>query len=163
MFLLKNGALFHFNKNLSYLLFNFSPPIYNFERWNLLCNNNLCDKTQAKDFFPNIFDTTDWPPKWFYIISDLLIWAAYFTIHVILIYFIKKKQGVPDIKALEQAGVLILTEEGKGYTVMEGYRIPPVMFTENQANALILAEQLVLKTIHLSKIIQKLSTKSKLY
>ena len=40
-----------------------------------------------------------------------------------------------DIKALEQAGVPILTEEGKGYTLMEGYRIPPVMFTESQANA----------------------------
>ena len=50
-----------------------------------------------------------------------------------------------DIKALEQAGVPILTEDGKGYTLMEGYKIPPVMFTENQANALILAEQLVLK------------------
>jgi predicted DNA-binding transcriptional regulator YafY len=51
-----------------------------------------------------------------------------------------------DIKALEQSGVPIITEEGKGYSLMEGYRIPPVMFTENQANALILAEQLVLKT-----------------
>lgn len=50
-----------------------------------------------------------------------------------------------DIRTLEQAGVPILTEEGRGYTLMEGYRIPPVMFTENQANALILAEQLVLK------------------
>ncbi|ASZ14755.1 YafY family transcriptional regulator [Chitinophaga pendula] len=50
-----------------------------------------------------------------------------------------------DIKALEQAGVPILTEEGKGYTLMEGYKIPPVMFSESQANALILAEQLVLK------------------
>ena len=50
-----------------------------------------------------------------------------------------------DIKALEQAGVPILTEEGKGYSLMEGYRIPPVMFTETQANALILAEQIVLK------------------
>lgn len=49
-----------------------------------------------------------------------------------------------DIKALEQAGVPILTEDGKGYTLMEGYKIPPVMFTESQANALILAEQLVL-------------------
>ena len=49
-----------------------------------------------------------------------------------------------DIKALEQSGVPVLTEEGKGYTLMEGYRIPPVMFTENQANALIVAEQLVL-------------------
>lgn len=50
-----------------------------------------------------------------------------------------------DIRALEQAGVPILTEDGKGYILMEGYKIPPVMFTENQANALILAEQLVLK------------------
>lgn len=50
-----------------------------------------------------------------------------------------------DIKALEQAGVPILTEEGKGYTLMEGYRIPPVMFTESEANALITAEQLILK------------------
>lgn len=50
-----------------------------------------------------------------------------------------------DIKALEQAGVPVFTEEGKGYRIMEGYKIPPVMFTESQANALILAEQLVLK------------------
>ncbi|MDI9862330.1 helix-turn-helix transcriptional regulator [Flectobacillus roseus] len=50
-----------------------------------------------------------------------------------------------DIRALEQAGVPILTEDGKGYSLMEGYKIPPVMFTESQANALILAEQLVLK------------------
>ena len=51
-----------------------------------------------------------------------------------------------DIKALERSGVPILTEEGKGYTLMDGYKIPPVMFTEKQANALILAEQLVLKS-----------------
>ena len=50
-----------------------------------------------------------------------------------------------DLKALEQAGVPILTEDGKGYTLMEGYKIPPIMFTESQANALILSEQLVLK------------------
>ena len=50
-----------------------------------------------------------------------------------------------DIKALEQAGVPIFTEDGKGYSLMEGYRIPPVMFTESEANALITAEQLVMK------------------
>jgi len=50
-----------------------------------------------------------------------------------------------DIKALEQAGIPILTEEGKGYSIMDGYRIPPVMFTESEANALITAEQLILK------------------
>lgn len=50
-----------------------------------------------------------------------------------------------DIKALEQAGVPVLTEDGKGYTIMDGFRIPPLMFTESEANALITAEQLILK------------------
>lgn len=50
-----------------------------------------------------------------------------------------------DIKALESAGVPVFTEEGKGYILQEGYRIPPVMFTESEANALITAEHLVLK------------------
>ena len=57
---------------------------------------------------------------------------------------ISKRTIYRDIKALEQAGVPVLTEEGKGYTLMEGYKLPPVMFTEQQANAMILAEQLVL-------------------
>lgn len=50
-----------------------------------------------------------------------------------------------DIKALEEAGIPICTEEGKGYSIMEGYRLPPVAFTESEANALITAGQLVLK------------------
>jgi predicted DNA-binding transcriptional regulator YafY len=50
-----------------------------------------------------------------------------------------------DIKALEQSGVPILTEDGKGYSLMDGYRIPPIMFTESEANALITVEKLVLK------------------
>lgn len=57
-----------------------------------------------------------------------------------------------DIKALERAGVPILTEDGKGYSLMEGYKIPPIMFTENEANALITAEQLVLKNTDSSLI-----------
>lgn len=60
-------------------------------------------------------------------------------------FSISKRTIYRDISALEQAGVPVLTEEGKGYTLMEGYRIPPVMFSENEANALITAEQLVLK------------------
>lgn len=63
--------------------------------------------------------------------------AARFSVSVRTIY--------RDIRSLEEAGVPIVTEEGKGYSLMENYRVPPVMFTENQANALILAEQLVLK------------------
>lgn len=59
---------------------------------------------------------------------------------------ISKRTIYRDIKALEQSGVPVLTQEGKGYTLMDGYKIPPVMFTEKQANALILAEQLVLNS-----------------
>jgi predicted DNA-binding transcriptional regulator YafY len=49
-----------------------------------------------------------------------------------------------DIRALEDAGIPIYVEEGKGYSLMEHYRLPPVMFTESEATALITAEQLVL-------------------
>jgi predicted DNA-binding transcriptional regulator YafY len=50
-----------------------------------------------------------------------------------------------DIRTLEKSGIPIVTEEGKGYSVMEGYKIPPVMFTQEEANALITAEQLISK------------------
>lgn len=50
-----------------------------------------------------------------------------------------------DIRTLEQAGIPIVTEDGKGYCIMEHFRLPPVMFTENEANALITAEQLIRK------------------
>lgn len=51
-----------------------------------------------------------------------------------------------DIKTLEQAGIPIITEDGKGYTLMDGFRLPPVMFTNSEANALVTAEYLVLKS-----------------
>lgn len=50
-----------------------------------------------------------------------------------------------DIRALEQSGIPIITEDGKGYSIMEGYHLPPVLFTEDEANALITAEQLVIR------------------
>ncbi|MEL6942854.1 MAG: YafY family protein [Bacteroidota bacterium] len=50
-----------------------------------------------------------------------------------------------DIRTLEQSGVPIVTEEGKGYSLMSSYQLPPIMLTEEEANALITAEQLVLK------------------
>ncbi len=68
---------------------------------------------------------------------------------IITAKFIADKFGIStrtvyrDIKALEEAGVPILTEEGKGYSLMQGYAIPPVMFSESEANALITAEQIV--------------------
>ena len=48
-----------------------------------------------------------------------------------------------DIKSLDQAGIPVLTQEGKGYSLTDGYRLPPVMFTEQEANALITVEQLI--------------------
>lgn len=50
-----------------------------------------------------------------------------------------------DIRTLEKSGIPIVTEEGKGYSIMDGYHIPPVMFTQEEANALITAEQLIKK------------------
>lgn len=50
-----------------------------------------------------------------------------------------------DIRTLEKSGIPIITEEGKGYTMMDGYKLPPVMFTEQEANALITAEQIIAK------------------
>lgn len=50
-----------------------------------------------------------------------------------------------DIRTLEKSGIPIVTEEGKGYSIMEGYKLPPVMFTQEEANALITAEQLIQK------------------
>ena len=51
-----------------------------------------------------------------------------------------------DIKTLESSGVPVITIEGKGYSIMEGYTLPPLMFTEAEANALITAGHLINKT-----------------
>lgn len=64
--------------------------------------------------------------------------AARFSVSIRTIY--------RDMKTLELAGVPVHTEEGKGYSLMEGYKLPPVMFTENEANALVTAAHLINKT-----------------
>ncbi|GAB1857101.1 HTH domain-containing protein [Flavobacteriaceae bacterium MHTCC 0001] len=51
-----------------------------------------------------------------------------------------------DIRKLEGAGIPVTTVEGKGYSLMEGYSVAPVQFTEKQANALITAQHLVKQT-----------------
>ena len=50
-----------------------------------------------------------------------------------------------DIRTLEKSGIPIITEEGKGYSIMEGYQLPPIMFSEQEANALITAEHIISK------------------
>lgn len=50
-----------------------------------------------------------------------------------------------DIRTLEEAGVPLVGEAGVGYSIMDGYRLPPVMFTPEEATAFLTAEKLVEK------------------
>jgi predicted DNA-binding transcriptional regulator YafY len=47
-----------------------------------------------------------------------------------------------DVKALDESGVPVIGEAGTGYSIMEGYRLPPVMFTREEASALLLGSKL---------------------
>jgi predicted DNA-binding transcriptional regulator YafY len=47
-----------------------------------------------------------------------------------------------DIRTLELAGVPLFGEPKIGYSLAEGYRLPPVMFTREEAAALLTAEKL---------------------
>jgi len=60
-------------------------------------------------------------------------------------YNISERTVFRDLKALEEAGVPIGNEAGKGYFIVAGYHLPPVMFTRNEASALILAEKVLEK------------------
>ncbi len=64
---------------------------------------------EVTDFFGKLFDSADWPPRWhcgqwssfhgwLYIVSDLLIWAAYFTIPIVILRYISKKQGIKFLR-----------------------------------------------------------------
>ena len=48
-----------------------------------------------------------------------------------------------DIKALDEAGIPVIGEAGMGYSLMDGYRLPPVMFTKEEAAAFITAGKIV--------------------
>lgn len=50
-----------------------------------------------------------------------------------------------DVKALMEAGVPIGSEAGKGYFIVDGYHLPPVMFSQEEASALLTAGKLVEK------------------
>ena len=64
---------------------------------------------QVIEFFTKLFEYGDWPPQWhsgkwsefhgwLYIISDLLIWSAYFTIPLIIIKYITRKRNPEFLK-----------------------------------------------------------------
>lgn len=57
-----------------------------------------------------------------------------------------------DIRALEEGGVPIGAEAGIGYYLSEGYHLPPVMFTREEASALLMAGKIFEK--HTDKNLQ---------
>ena len=57
-----------------------------------------------------------------------------------------------DIRALEEGGVPIGAEAGIGYFLSEGYHLPPVMFTREEASALLMAGKIFEK--HTDKNLQ---------
>ena len=50
-----------------------------------------------------------------------------------------------DIRTLEEAGIPLIGEAGVGYSIMDGYRLPPIMFTREEATAFLTAEKFVEK------------------
>ncbi len=48
-----------------------------------------------------------------------------------------------DIRTLEASGVPVGGEAGVGYTIMEGYKLPPVMFSREEATSFVAAEKLM--------------------
>ncbi|MDT0645704.1 YafY family protein [Zunongwangia sp. F260] len=50
-----------------------------------------------------------------------------------------------DIRTLETSGVPISSEAGVGYSIVDGYRLPPVMFTREEATSFVAADKLMQK------------------
>jgi predicted DNA-binding transcriptional regulator YafY len=50
-----------------------------------------------------------------------------------------------DVRSLEEAGIPVIGEAGVGYSLVEGYRLPPIMFTREEATAFLTAEKFVEK------------------
>ena len=72
------------------------------------------------EFFSRLFDSSDWPPRWhcgkwselhgwLYIISDLMIWSAYFAIPIVILRFISKRGEIRFIKLYFLFAAFILT------------------------------------------------------
>ena len=58
-------------------------------------------------------------------------------------YSISERTAYRDLRALEEAGVPIGIEPGKGYYILRGYHLPPVMFNNSEAASLLAGERLM--------------------
>lgn len=52
-----------------------------------------------------------------------------------------------DMRSLEQAGIPIYGEAGTGYSLSEGYRLPPTSFTQEEIISLVASEKLMKKFV----------------
>ena len=75
---------------------------------------------------------------------------------------VSKRTIYRDLRALEDAGVPIAVDERLGYSLAEGFNVPPVMFTEAEANAIIMAQMMVAKTTDASLIADLTSATDKI-
>jgi predicted DNA-binding transcriptional regulator YafY len=48
-----------------------------------------------------------------------------------------------DLRALDESGVPIAAEVGQGYSLVDGYHLPPVIFTREEASAIAIGEKFV--------------------
>lgn len=62
-----------------------------------------------------------------------------------------------DMRKLEKAGVPIISQEGKGYSLLDGYYVAPLQFSEKEANALITAQHIA-KTVKDKSFIEDLDS-----
>lgn len=56
---------------------------------------------------------------------------------------ISKRTVYRDVKAICEQGISVGVEPYKGYFIVDGYFLPPVLFTNDEANAMLLTESLV--------------------
>lgn len=89
---------------------------YIFDRYTLAKKENM----QLVEFFQKLFDSSDFPARWhcgqwtpflgwLYIISDLLIWGAYFAIPAIIVrYAIKRRESISYHPVLFLFAIFIL-------------------------------------------------------
>jgi len=77
-------------------------------------------------------------------------------------YEVSKRTIYRDVNALIEAGVPIYQDD-KRYRIMEGYYLPPMMITKEEATALLISEKLIKKYLDksLDKELESLSTKIK--
>ncbi|WP_306640989.1 helix-turn-helix transcriptional regulator [Sanyastnella coralliicola] len=50
-----------------------------------------------------------------------------------------------DLKTIQEAGVPIGSENGLGYYIVEGFNLPPIALTEEEAHALLISQQFIQK------------------